>query len=199
MPFTIEDFHDLVRILEDKPEWQSELRRLVLSKELLALPEEMARLADAQRRTEEQIAELTRALHELTGEVKGIKASMEGMDGRFDDLKADIGVVKDDIKRLDASVGGLKGESLELRYRQRAASYLGRIVRRLHTLSTDELSALLDDAVDQGRLLVTEKDEVMLADLVVRGRRRGISGCGNLMGDRSLRCRASRPASCSVK
>jgi hypothetical protein len=94
-------------------------------------------------------------------------------------MKADMGIMKAGIKRLDvnvarldANVGDLKGESLESRYRQRAASYLGRIVRRIQTLSTDELSTLLDDAVDQGRLVVAEKDEVMLADSVVRGKRR---------------------------
>jgi hypothetical protein len=69
-------------------------------------------------------------------------------------------------------VGSLKGDNLESRYRQRAASYLSRIARRIQTLSTDELSVLLDDAVDQGQLSPAERDEVILADLVVRGRRR---------------------------
>jgi len=200
MSFTVEEFHDLIRLLEDKPEWRAELRRMVLTDELLALPEKVARLVDAQRRTGEEIAALTRALHELTDEVKDMKADMGRLDSSVEEMKADMGTMKADIKRLDgsveemkadmgtmkadikrldggvarldASVGDLKGESLEVRYRQRAASYLGRIVRRIQTLSTDELSALLDDAIDQGHLTVAEKDEVMLADLVVLGKRR---------------------------
>jgi len=43
MAFTIEDFRDLVRILEQKPEWRAELRRLLLTEELLALPERVER------------------------------------------------------------------------------------------------------------------------------------------------------------
>ncbi|HJY82880.1 MAG TPA: hypothetical protein VKK81_17570 [Candidatus Binatia bacterium] len=37
MSFTVEEFRDLIRILEEKPEWRAELRRWVLSDELLSL------------------------------------------------------------------------------------------------------------------------------------------------------------------
>jgi hypothetical protein len=87
-------------------------------------------------------------------------------------MKVDREEMKAGLRRIVVTIDEVKDDLFELRYRQRAASYLGRIVRRIQTLSTDELSTLLDDAVDQGRLLVAEKDEVMLADLVVRGRRR---------------------------
>ena len=44
MSFTVEDFRDLVRVLEERPEWREELRRFVLTHELLSLPEQIARL-----------------------------------------------------------------------------------------------------------------------------------------------------------
>lgn len=44
MSFTVAEFHDLVRLVTEHPEWRAELRRLVLTNELLALPEEVARL-----------------------------------------------------------------------------------------------------------------------------------------------------------
>jgi len=54
MPFTVEEFRDLVRILEEKPEWRAELRRLVLTEELLSLPEQVAALrAETERRFQE--------------------------------------------------------------------------------------------------------------------------------------------------
>jgi len=69
----IRDFHDVVRLLEPHPEWRADLRRLILIDELLALPEQMGRLAEqmthvtketqalaeAQRRTQAQLATLT--------------------------------------------------------------------------------------------------------------------------------------------
>jgi hypothetical protein len=36
--FTVGDFHDLIRLLEEHPEWRAELRRHVLSDELVELP-----------------------------------------------------------------------------------------------------------------------------------------------------------------
>jgi hypothetical protein len=61
MPFTVEEFRDLVRILEERPEWRAELRRLVLTDEILTLPELVRALVEAQRRTEEQVAALVEA------------------------------------------------------------------------------------------------------------------------------------------
>jgi hypothetical protein len=79
MSFTVAEFHDLVRLMEERPEWRAELRRLVLTDELLALPEQVARLrldteqgfqhlaaqvvglTAAQTRTEEQLVTLSQA------------------------------------------------------------------------------------------------------------------------------------------
>jgi DNA repair ATPase RecN len=69
MPFTTAEFHDLVRLVEEHPEWRAELRRLVLTDALLALPQQVAELrveterrfqelAAAQQRTEARMAEL---------------------------------------------------------------------------------------------------------------------------------------------
>lgn len=162
MPFTVAEFHDLSRILETQPEWRTELHRFVLTDELLALPEQMAELrvlserrfqelTDAQHRTEAQIAELVEAQRRTDAQIAELTWT---------------------VRSLGVDVGDLKGKILESRYHDRAGACLGRIVRRTHTLSTDELVTLLDDAVDQGRLALTERDEVLLADVVVRGRRR---------------------------
>jgi hypothetical protein len=44
MAFTVTEFRDLVRILRMEPEWREELRRLVLTDELLALPQKFETL-----------------------------------------------------------------------------------------------------------------------------------------------------------
>src|SRR5919109_3210309 len=59
MPFTVADFHDLVRLLEEHPDWRTELRRVLFSQDLLDLPRTVQELAMAQRRTEEAITHLT--------------------------------------------------------------------------------------------------------------------------------------------
>ena len=57
MTFAVQDYHDLIRLLDEHPGWRAELRRLVLSDELLALPEIVRQLATAQQRTEARVEE----------------------------------------------------------------------------------------------------------------------------------------------
>ncbi len=162
MPFTVEEFGDLVRILEEKPEWRVALRRLVLTDELLSLPEQVAslradtdrrfqELIEAQKRTEEQIILLTEAQEHTEKEVAELVQA---------------------VHALTIDVGYLKGEDLENRYRTRGHAYFGRMVRRAHVLSSDELTSLFEEAIESGTLSEAEVDEIALADAVVRGKRR---------------------------
>ncbi len=61
MAFTVADFPHLLRLLEQHPEWRAELRRLVLTDDLLGLPALVRGLAEAQTRTEARVAELAEA------------------------------------------------------------------------------------------------------------------------------------------
>ncbi len=100
MPFTVEDFRDLLRLLEQHPEWRTELRRWVLSEELLRLPQLVQELVEAQRRsaerlgrTEEQIGRLTQAqeslarrLDTLTQRVEALAQAQDTLTRRVDTL-----------------------------------------------------------------------------------------------------------------
>ncbi len=61
MAFKVKDDPDLVRLLQKHPEWRAELRRLLPTDELLALPELVQSLAETQWRTEEHITTLADA------------------------------------------------------------------------------------------------------------------------------------------
>ena len=154
MPFTVEEFRDLVRILEEKPEWRAELRRLVLTEELLSLPEQVAALrAETERRFQEMAATVDKLAREV--------ARLIGM-----------GDLVKTQKRLIIDVADLKGERLERRYRERAPAYFGGLIRRARALTTEDLDELLEPAVDRGHLSEDEAKEVLYSDVVVRGRRR---------------------------
>ena len=155
MAFTVQDFHDLVALLTQHPEWQAELRRLVLTEELLALPQIVRDLAEAQQRTEQQIAQLIQQVTQLTEAQRRTERQ---------------------IVRLQDDVGELKGIVLEERYRNHAFAYFSRLVRRIHTLVEDELVALLEEAVARGALSEDGMDEIARADVVVRGQQRESPG-----------------------
>ena len=155
MPFTVEEFRDLVRILEEKPEWRAELRRLILTEELLSLPEQVAALrAETERRFQEMAATVDKLAREVAR------------------LGIGMGDLQRTQRRLIIDVADLKGDSLERRYRERAPAYLGGLIRGARALTTEDLDGLLESAVDLGRLSEDEAKEVLHSDVVVRGRRR---------------------------
>lgn len=113
------------------------------------LTEQVAALATAQGQTEARIAELAAA-----------RARTE----------AQLASLTKTVPRLSDEVGTLKGDVLELCYRVRGIPSIGRILRRPHVLSADEVYELLDNAVDHGLLSLEERDQLAEADLIVSGR-----------------------------
>ena len=156
MAFTVDDVRDLVRLLDERPEWRAEVRRQLLSDEFLALPEQIAALRLEVQRLDKKIAE------------QQLETAR-----RFQQVEDQIAALTRTVDTLRDDVGELKGDSLERRYREKAGAYFGRLIRRAHVLTDSELNALLDDAVERGVLTDDESDEVTWADAVVRGRRRG--------------------------
>jgi hypothetical protein len=104
MAFTVEDFHDLIELLTQHPEWRAELRRHVLSDELIELPVLVRQLVDAvatltsrvdslveaQIRTEERLAELALAQTRSDARLDRIVDRMGEMDGRLLDSTSAI-------------------------------------------------------------------------------------------------------------
>ncbi|MGE3913566.1 MAG: hypothetical protein AB7K36_29720 [Chloroflexota bacterium] len=141
MAFTVEDFHDLIELLAQHPEWRAELRRHVLSDELLELPALVRQLAEAQARTDLQIAELVAAqqrmevrlervearlekvearLEKVETRLEGVETRLDRMDTRFDRMDTRFDRMDDRFDRMDTRmdrmddrVGDLVGKSLE--------------------------------------------------------------------------------------
>ncbi len=78
------DFHDLVRALEDHPEWRAELRRLILTDDLLSLPEVVRELAEAQRRTEQRLQELAEAQRRTEQRLEELAEAQRRTDERLE-------------------------------------------------------------------------------------------------------------------
>src|SRR6266536_1670987 len=142
MSFTVDDFHDLIRLVETRPEWRAELRRLVLTNELLTVPEQLATLrarseeqfqalAEAQQRTGLQLATLTERvtalavaqermggqLATLTERVTALAAAQERMNSQLATLTEQVASLTRVVHTLTVDVGTLKGKNLEADYR----------------------------------------------------------------------------------
>ncbi len=118
----------------------------------------MTELAETQRRTEQCLAELVEAQGRLEGGMK--------------DLAAQVKTLAEVVRPLLDGMADVKRRLLEIDYRTKGPAYFGRIIRRAHVLSQDELTALVGEAVDKGTLSDEQADEIYQADVIVRGRRR---------------------------
>ncbi|MCS6907608.1 MAG: hypothetical protein RML93_06985, partial [Anaerolineales bacterium] len=111
MAFEVQDFLDLVTLLHRHPEWQEELRRLVLTREVLELPEIVRELAEAQKRTEQRVEELAEAqkrseerltrleqvVAELAEAQKRTEEELHALTRRVDGLTGEVGNLRGDM------------------------------------------------------------------------------------------------------
>lgn len=161
MAFSVEDFHDLVRLLGERPEWRGELRRLVLSEDLLELPEVVRELAQAQRRTEERLERLAESVGQLAGRLDEVAK-------RVGELVGAQRRTEEQLARLSDHVGELRGWQLEWRYRVRAPAYFGSVLRPLRVVESQEVDRMLGEEVGPEKIR-----DVLLAGVVLAGRPAG--------------------------
>ena len=191
--FTIDEFHDLLRLLREHPDWRDELRRQVLADEMLNLPKAMQTLAEDMVQLTERVDLLTKNMVQLTERVDQLTAQVVQLTERVDQLTAQVVQLTERVDQLTAQVvqltervdqlaeshvkvsqdvDWLKGSMLELRYKNRAPAYFSKIIRRTHVLSHDEMNDLIDEAESAERISAEDANDLLEADLVVRGRRR---------------------------
>jgi len=189
MAFTIQDYLDLVRLLAEHPEWRSELRRLLLSEELLALPEIVRDLAEAQRRAEERLGRVEDRLGRLEAVVTDLAEAQRRAEERLGYAEERLGRVEDRLGRVEGQleglesttktlvddVGTLKGCSLEMTYRDKASAYFGSMLLRTRVMTSPTLGDLLE-----AQLSAEEYTDVLLSDLIVKGKPRQRPGASEV-------------------
>ena len=165
MAFTIREFHDFVKILEEKPEWRDELRRLVLTDELLKLPEMVRELTEAQRRTEKRLESLaahvdnltvrvdalTEKLENLTARVDALTERLENLTARVDSLTARVDSLTERLENLTARVDALA--EAQRKTEERLESLAARVDSLGQSRTRKEVLYLSDAQNGQSRLL----------------------------------------------
>ena len=248
MAFTVRDFHDLIRLLEEHPEWQTELRRLLLTEDLLDLPALVHELLQAHQRSDERLARLETSVAELTETTRQLVETSKRHEERLARLEASVAELvevtrrheerlarleasvaeltettrqlvetskrhEERLARLEASVAELtettrqlvaitrrheeqlaglttkvdrldervsvlekkmervEGISFERHYRDHAAAFFGRLIRRIRVLSSQAVDKLLEEPLERGKITWDERDDVLKSDVILRGRR----------------------------
>ncbi len=189
MAFTVSDFSDLVRLLAEHPEWQVELRRLILTEDLLKLPAIVQELAEAQRRTEEQVGKLAGAVAHLEERVSRLEAAVAELaeaqrraEERLSHLEAVVAELAEAQRRGEERMARLEAAVAELVEAQRRAEErmarleagmeaMGRFQAALGaTIEEEAESVLLTMLEEKGYRLLSEPSTLTLdgeIDIVV--------------------------------
>jgi chromosome segregation ATPase len=122
MSFTVSHFHDLVELLEQNPTWRAELRRLVLTDEILNLPQELRELtqivrelSETSKRNEARFVRIESDIDVLKTDVAELKTDVAQLKTDVAELKTDVAQLKTDVAQLKTDVAELKTDVAELK------------------------------------------------------------------------------------
>ena len=152
---TINTIEDLIRLLDENPQWVEALRVRLLTRELIELPEKFARFADATNQRFGRIEERLGGIEErqdkgdermgrMEDRLDGIVERLDKGDERMDRMEEHLGGVEGRLDRLTDDVGLLRGahaRSTALQQADMIAEDMGLTLVRL--LSHSDLRALI--------------------------------------------------------
>ena len=192
---TINNMEDLIRILQERPEWQAAARSLIVGEELAQLPGRVTKLEESLavfiQATDRNFQLVHQRLERLEGDFAGPKEGQARLEGGFAGLKegqarleGGFAGLKEGQARLEATqtrMSGQLGILVGSNFEGRASRLAPRHVRRILGISrtevvysfegnkTAEFNGLLDSAVEAGAITEDEADELRLTDLVLAG------------------------------
>jgi len=161
--YEIHTFEDLLNVLKAEPMWLEELRKLILTSDLLKLPERFEEFV------QKDFKELKERVDGIEHEMIGLKDRVEKIDERLTKVESDVEVLKEDVRTLKNDVAELKGSDFERKVRENAPAYLGKLIRKCKVLDKGIIADQLDEALDAGRITEEEREEALSVDLVAEG------------------------------
>jgi myosin heavy subunit len=114
MTFDVQEYRAFLELLYKHPEWREELRQLVLTEELLKLPELVHELTEAHKRSEarlagveERLTRIEQSIAELVEITKQHEERLAGVEERLAKVEARLEGVEERLTRLEESVAQL--------------------------------------------------------------------------------------------
>jgi len=188
--YRVVSFADIVRALKTKPEWLEEIRKIILTSELMDLPRKFDELLKKVEKLEEDVvvlkqdvATLKQDVAVLKQDVDMLKQDVAVLKQDVDMLKQDVAVLKQDVAVLKQDVdmlkkdmaylkgefGRFKGKDFERTIRERYPAYFGRILRKCRIIDWETLLSMADEAEERGLITEQEREDLLRVDLVVKG------------------------------
>ena len=165
---TTPDANEFMRQLDQDPELLEQVRARILTRELLQLPETVARLSERIDRQAETVDQLTRRLDQLTERVDQLVAAQQETNRRLDSLTGSV-------QRIEGTLGNLTGTAYENRASRIAPRLLARYLRLWRTQvlqapnanTGGRLDNMVNGGVIDGTISDQQAQELERADIIV--------------------------------
>ena len=183
MNVPINTFQDILDALEQNPDLRDQLRRHILSEDILQMPAQLqavilqiGELQDGQQAIVARIEMLEKRMGGLEGRMDGLEGRMGGLERRMDGLDGRMDGLDGRMGRVEGRLGNIEGGIYERRATQRAIPHVvkmgitrPRVAFAGWSQAPQHFYDVLDDAVNDGRIDEDEYIDLVRTDLIVRG------------------------------
>jgi len=174
----IETQRDFLRLLREDSEFKEEVRRLILTEELLNLPARVAVIEGEVKDIRKELGNINRRLDGMDQRFDGIDRRFDGMDRRLDGMDGRMDGMDQRMDRMSDDIGYLKGEAIESRMARKIVSTIstklelrrGTLVKGGSDTSTPahDFDDAIYDAFESGAITEEERGRVNDTDAVIR-------------------------------
>ena len=172
---------ELLRLLDTDEEFRNEVRRRVLTDELLDLPQRFAEFAEWTRQnfeaTNATIAAMQETMASMQEAIKELQEAMLTVQQAIRAMQDQISIVQGQISIMQGRIGNLLGSDYERRLGPRILPKLHGMLqtRGKRVLKTPEgfnlqFEDLIGDALDSGLITDDDYHEILLADFIIGAR-----------------------------
>ena len=190
MSTEINDIADLIRILEEQPEWANRLRLIILGQELMELPaafrqhreetRQQFRLVNARiDRLEAEVAEIRRSQAEMAARITSMEDRMARMEERQERMESRQERMEERQEGMDKRLADLDGTVAGAEYEVKVIRNLRAIardsslhrIRSLFSRNKDndrQLDERLDQAVAENRITEDQAIDIQNSDVIAQ-------------------------------
>lgn len=159
-PYTIHTIQDLIRILDESPEWKEEIRRQILTDELMNMP-----------------AVLSAFIESTNTFIESTNAFIESTNAFIESANRQFRLFEERFDRLEADVATLRGDNLEMKMHRRILPLISqrlglravRLVQNAFVWSEERLMNPLDEANFADIITDRQYNRILQTDAIVRG------------------------------
>lgn len=140
--YKISNFADLMQALMENPEWLEELRKMILTQEILEFPK---KFENFRHRVEERFDTLEKEVQEVKKKADAIE------------------------RKLDKDVWPLKGMWLETKVKDNILSFFSEYLLDARAIDQEKINKDLFLAMEKGTISKEERIDVLRLDLIIEG------------------------------